>query len=127
MSWLDPGLEVVVPLETGRIGLSGLKKLEVRFRNAGEGGIFWSVSMARSDNEGLDFRGVSCGLLASDASSSTISLYVPFCHSEDSSSSFTGGPTAALSSTIPLGFRDIGFVGLRIGAADGSRNCWTER
>ena len=40
MSWLDPGLEVVVPLETGRIGLSGLKKLEVRFRNAGEGGIF---------------------------------------------------------------------------------------
>jgi hypothetical protein len=41
------------------MGLSGLKKLEVRFLIAGEEGIFCRVSIARSDNEGRDPRGVS--------------------------------------------------------------------
>ena len=59
----DPGLEMV-PLDGGRIGLSGWKKLDDCFLAAGEGGIFWRVSIALSDNEGLDLRLVSCGFLA---------------------------------------------------------------
>jgi hypothetical protein len=39
-SELDPGREFWVPLEVGRIGLSVVKKLEPRFRMAGEDGMF---------------------------------------------------------------------------------------
>ena len=37
------------------MGLSGLKKLEVLFRISGEEGICCRVSIALSDNDGLDF------------------------------------------------------------------------
>jgi len=56
VSELDPGREVCVPLEVGRIGLSDVKKLDPRFRIAGDDGMFCRVSMVRSDNEGRGFR-----------------------------------------------------------------------
>lgn len=62
-----------------------MKKLDLRLRNAGEGGIFWRVSMARSDSEGRDFRGASPALLASNPSS-TVSLSDPFCVANGTSS-----------------------------------------
>jgi hypothetical protein len=68
LSWLDPGRDELFPLDNGRIGLSGgLKKLEVRRRTEGEEGMVFNVSIARSDNDGLDFRGV-CVLDSSSCS-----------------------------------------------------------
>ena len=55
-SELDPGLDLCVPLEVGRTGLSALKKLEALLRTAGEEGIFCRVSIVRSDKDGRGFR-----------------------------------------------------------------------
>lgn len=68
VSWLDPGRDELLPLDIGRMGLSGgLKKLEVRRRIAGLEGMFFNVSTARSDNDALDFRGV-CAMASSSRS-----------------------------------------------------------
>lgn len=45
--------------EGGLIGLSALKKLDVRLRTAGGGGSCAIVSIVRSDKDGLDFRDLS--------------------------------------------------------------------
>jgi hypothetical protein len=50
--WEDAGRDI------GAIGLSGVKKLDFRRSLAGEGGIWASVSIARSDSDG---RGPLCG------------------------------------------------------------------
>ena len=47
----EPGLDEVIA------GLSGLKKLDFRLPVDGDGGIWESVSIVRSDKEGLDLRG----------------------------------------------------------------------
>jgi hypothetical protein len=104
-----------VPLDAGRIGLSGLKKPEPRFRTAGEGGMFLRVSIARSDKDGRGFRRVSlvlsgCSSNSSAPTSGNISSSPLNC---DWSSSRSRAYEDFLNSASSLAFRSVcSFVGL---------------
>jgi len=84
---IEPELEVGLERDRdgGLIGFSELKKLDPRFRTAGEVGMFCNVSMVRSDKDGRDFR--------------TGNWYVCSSSTGDTSSSFTASSSSALESS----------------------------
>jgi hypothetical protein len=95
----------------GRAGFSELKKLERRFRKAGEDGMFCSVSIVRSDRDGRGFlieSSYGCSSTG-DASSARI------ISSSGRTSSRTGRSRkeafeGCFDSALLLGFRNSGRV-----------------
>lgn len=101
----EPALDVglLTDCEGGRIGLSLLKKLDRRFRTAGEDGMFCRVSIVRSDNDGRGRRGKSyCA-----SSSTTVAIFSSGVSCSSLGSGFTGRRAALegfLNRISPLGF-----------------------